>query len=153
MSHKLDAIDRRILRALAEDARITWADLASKVGLSVTPTLRRVRLMEQSGLIRGYSVLVDEALLLGSMGVMIGVTLDKQTRNVLDQFERNVATLPEVVFGSMMSGAQDYLLKAFVRDLSHYQDLLERLTVIEGVAHIHSSFMIKPFVNDVITSR
>lgn len=149
MTHVLDAIDRRILRVLAEDARITWNDLASKVGLSVTPTLRRVRIMEKNGLIIGYKVILDERKLIGSIGVIIGITLDKQIRTVLKRFETNVANMPEVVFGALMSGSQDYLLKAFVRDLPHYQDLLERLTNVDGVAHIQSSFMIKAFVNTI----
>lgn len=126
---------------------MTWHDLAARVGLSITPTMRRVRIMEQAGIIQGYTVLVDTDKMLGSMTAMIGITLDKQVRSVLELFEAHVAMMSEVVFGALMSGDQDYMLKVLVRDLDHYRDLLSRLTEIDGVAHIHSSFVLKLFVD------
>lgn len=144
---ELDQYDRKILRRLASDGRITWRDLAEDIGLSLTPTLRRVRLLEEAGYITGYFARLDEARLVGSMIAFISVTLERQTRETLGHFEEHVATLPEVMSGFLMTGGADYLLRAVVRDLDHYRELLEDLTQAEGVAHIQSSFALKAFVN------
>ena len=142
----LDQFDRKILRALAEDGRISWRELADRIGLSLTPTLRRVRMLEESGMITGYHARLDEERLAGSMVVFISVTLERQVREVLDRFEEHVAMLPEVMSGFLMTGGSDYLLRAVVRSLAHYRELLDALTVVEGVAHIQSSFALKVFV-------
>lgn len=144
---ELDSYDRRILRELADNGRITWRDLAETIGLSLTPTLRRVRLLEEAGYITGYHARLDEGRLAGSMIVFISVTLERQIRDILRRFEDHVATLPEVMSGFMMTGGADYLLRAVVRDLDHYRELLDDLTKVEGVAHIQSSFALKAFVN------
>jgi DNA-binding Lrp family transcriptional regulator len=143
----LDAYDRRILRRLAEDGRVTWRDLADDIGLSLTPTVRRVRLLEEHGYVTGYFARLDEKLLIGSMIVFVSVTLERQTRAALTRFEDLVAEIPEVMSGFLMSGGADYLLRAVVRDLDHYRDLLEAMTSIDGVAHLQSSFALKAFVN------
>lgn len=144
---ELDSYDRKILRKLAEDGRITWRDLADSIGLSLTPTLRRVRMLEEAGFITGYHARLDEARLAGSMIVFISVTLERQVREMLDRFEEHVARLPEVMSGFLMTGGSDYLLRAVVRDLEHYRELLDSLTKVEGVEHIQSSFALKSFVN------
>ena len=143
----LDRIDRRILRALTDDARISWSDLAQKIGLSITPTVRRVRQMEESGLIKGYTAQLDERRLIGSMPVFISVTMERQVKSALEVFETAVLGLPEVMGGYMMSGGHDYMLHAFVRDLEHYRSLLATLTELEGIAHIQSSFALKTFIH------
>lgn len=142
----LDPIDVRILKALSRDARITWSELADEVGLSVTPTLRRVRQMEDAGLIRGYHAELDHAQLIGDMAVFISITMEKQASDTLGRLEASVAQLPEIMSGHMLSGAQDFLLLAYVRDLAHYRDLLATLTAIEGIAHVQSSFVLKSFL-------
>jgi Lrp/AsnC family leucine-responsive transcriptional regulator len=144
--HKLDVFDLKIIRALTDDGRMSWRDLAAKIGLSFSPTLRRVRHLEKSGTILGYSVQVDQSHLLGTMGVFISVTLERQVKYILIDFEKTVSGLPEVIGGFLMSGSSDYLLHAVVRDFQHYQALLGTLTDTPGVAHIHSSFVIKPFI-------
>lgn len=144
---ELDSYDRKILRKLAEDGRITWRDLADSIGLSLTPTLRRVRMLEEAGFITGYHARLDEARLAGSMIVFISVTLERQVREMLDRFEEHVARLPEVMSGFLMTGGSDYLLRVVVRDLEHYRELLDSLTKVEGVEHIQSSFALKAFVN------
>jgi Lrp/AsnC family leucine-responsive transcriptional regulator len=143
----LDRYDLRILQRLIEDGRITWRDLAEEIGLSMTPTIRRVRLLEEAGYITGYSARLDEGRLAGTMIVFISVTLERQVREALDVFEARVTDLPEVMSGFLMTGGADYLMRAVVRNLDHYRDLLESLTQIPGVAHIQSSFALKSFVN------
>lgn len=143
----LDAYDVKILKRLTEDGRITWRDLANEIGLSLTPTIRRVRLLEEAGYITGYFARLDERRLAGSMIAFVSVTLERQVRDTLDAFEAHVAALPEVMSGFLMTGGADYLLRAVVRDLDHYRELLDDLTQIAGVAHIQSSFALKSFVN------
>jgi|TARA_R100000049_G_C1957304_1_gene116859 DNA-binding Lrp family transcriptional regulator len=144
---QIDRIDRRILRTLANDGRITWRELAEKVGLTLTPTLRRVRNLEEAGLIKGYFASLDEERLVGKMVVFVAVTLERQVSEVLTNFEQRVSDLPEIMSGFLMSGGADYLLRTVVRDLDHYRELLDALTKIKGVAHIQSSFTLKSFIN------
>lgn len=146
-TRKLDPIDARILNALTRDGRMTWSDLAEEVGLSTTPTLRRVRQMEEEGLIRGYGARLDETRLIGEMAVFISISMERQVKETLNKFEAAASTLPEIMGGYMLSGTTDYMLHAFVRDLNHYRDLIDRLTVIEGIVHIHSSFVLKTFLS------
>ncbi|MDT9599751.1 Lrp/AsnC family transcriptional regulator [Sphingosinicella rhizophila] len=143
----LDAYDRRILQHLTANGRITWSDLAEAIGLSLTPTIRRVRQLEETGYITGYFARLDERQLAGSMSAFVSVTLERQVRSALDAFEARVSTLPEVMSGFLMSGGADYLLRCVVRDLDHYRDLLDLLTKVPGVAHIQSSFALKAFIN------
>lgn len=144
---QLDGYDRKILKILSIDGRITWSDLAEEIGLSLTPTIRRVRQLEESGYINGYFARLDEKRLAGGMIVFISVTLEKQVREALDAFEAGVVDMPEVMSGFLMSGGSDYLLRSVVRDLDHYRDLLDQLTRLPGVAHIQSSFALNAFVN------
>ncbi len=143
----LDRIDLKILRELSRDGRVTWSELADRIGLTLTPTLRRVRRLEGAGFIRGYAATLDESRLKGTMIVFISVTLERQVRDALSVFENKVESLPEIMSGFLMSGGADYLLRAVVRDLAHYRELLEAITQINGVAHIQSSFALKAFVN------
>lgn len=142
----LDSFDLKILKGLTRDGRITWRDLAEDIGLSLTPTLRRVRRLEADGYIHGYTARVDEARLLGSMTVFVSVTLERQVENALSAFEDKVSSLPEVMGGFLMTGGADYLLHAVVENLDHYQKLLMELTRTPGIAHIQSSFALKTFV-------
>lgn len=145
-SHDLDAFDRKIISELAADGRLSWRDLADRIGLTLTPTLRRVRRLEAEGIIRGYTALLDKERIVGGMSVFVSVTLERQVDEVLAGFEAIVGAMPEVDSGFLMTGGADYLLHCVVRSLDHYQDLLGRLTKVAGVAHIQSSFAIKTFV-------
>lgn len=146
---KLDKINTNILRILAADGRISWRELADKVGLSLTPTLRRVKQLEEDGYIKGYAAQLNEHKLLGSMVALISITLDRQVDAVLHDFEEQVSKLPEIVSGHLMSGEADYLLKAHVHDLDHYRDFLSELTKVPGIAHIQSSFVLNTFTDSV----
>jgi DNA-binding Lrp family transcriptional regulator len=145
-SAELDSCDRKILRHLAQDGRISWRDLADRIGLSLTPTLRRVRRLEAESYIEGYSANLDERRLLGTMSAFVSVTLERQSEGALAAFEAKVVTLPEVMSAFLMTGGADYFLRIVVRDLDHYQRLLAELTRIPGVAHIQSSFAIRPVI-------
>lgn len=126
---------------------MTMSDLAERIGLSLTPTIRRVKHLEESGVITGYFARLDERELGGNMSVFVSVTLERQVREVLDGFEDRILAQPEVMSGFLMSGGADYLLRCVVRDLDHYRELLDNLTNITGVAHIQSSFALKTVIN------
>jgi len=141
---QIDGTDRRILDLLQDDARLTNVDLAQKVGLSPSPCLRRVRLLEEGGVIRRYVTLLDPAQVGLPVSVFVQVTLERQVETALQQFEDAVRQHPEVMECYLMTGDADYLLRVVAPDLESYQRfLLDHLTRIPGVASIKSSFALK----------
>ena len=140
----LDSIDRNIIRCLRRDGRMTNSHLASEVGLSQSVCLRRVQIVEESGVIRGYTAIVgssdgDERLV-----AIVRITLDRQTEEFLNRFEEAVRRHPEVQECYLMTGEADYLLRVVVPDLSSYERFLKQyLTRVPGVASIKSSFALK----------
>lgn len=145
---ELDRTDLKLLAELSRNGRVSWRELAEIVGLSLTPTLRRVRQLEASGYITGYSAHLDESRLAGGMSVFVSVTLEKQSQDVIDRFEREVAAIPQVMSCFLMTGDADYILRVVAEDLAGYQSMLtSTLTKIPGVAHIKSSFALKTVLN------
>ncbi|WP_201747137.1 Lrp/AsnC family transcriptional regulator [Glaciimonas sp. PCH181] len=140
----LDKIDLKILKELAKDGRMAWSKLGEQVGLSLTPVLRRVRVLEEAGFIQGYVARLDEGRLAGRISVLVSVTLALQSEEVIASFEEKIALAPEVMSCFLMTGDTDYSLRVVVRDLDAYNEFLTRtLTRIPGVAHIKSSFALK----------
>ncbi|WP_232455520.1 Lrp/AsnC family transcriptional regulator [Sphingomonas sp. KC8] len=142
----LDNYDVKILRALVRNGRISWRDLADRIGLSLTPTLRRVRKLETQGFIEGYTATLDERRLAGTLSAFISVRLERQSEDALSVFEERVTRLTEVTSCFQTTGNADYLIRVVVHDLEHYQKLLSELTRIPNVAHITSSFALKSVV-------
>jgi Lrp/AsnC family leucine-responsive transcriptional regulator len=141
----LDRIDAKILQLLSQDGRMSWRDLADRIGLSLTPTLRRIRRLESEGLISGYSARIDEQRLGYGITMYVLVTLERQTEETLKVFERRIADVPEVMSCYLMTGDADYILRIVVADLQSYQRfMLDILTRIPGVSRIQSSLAIKP---------
>ena len=139
-----DAIDRRILEVIQEEARISNAELATRVGLSPSPCWRRVRALEDAAVIRRYVTLVDAEAIGLPINVFATVTLEKQVERALERFERAVAERPEVMECYLMTGEFDYLLRIMVPSLGAYERfLMDHLTRIEGIASIKSSFALK----------
>ena len=125
MSEKsLDAIGRRILAVLQDNARMSNADLAREVGLSASPCLRRVRALEESGVIRRYVSLLDQAAVGLPVSVFVNVTLERQIETALETFEEAARQRPEVVECYLMTGGSDYLLRVVVSDLAAYERFL-----------------------------
>jgi len=137
----LDAIDIRILRALQEDGRITIQDLAGKVGLTPSPCLRRVRMLEEAGVIAGYIAKLDQAAVGLAVNVFISIRLERQREDELERFSKAIALWPEVLECYLMTGQRDYLMRVVVADLPAYERFLkEKLTRLTCVASIESSF-------------
>jgi Lrp/AsnC family leucine-responsive transcriptional regulator len=137
----LTALDRKILRALQEDGRMTIQAIAERVGLSASPCLRRIRQMEQAGIIAGYSATVDQKAVGLPVSVFISIKLERQRSHELDAFGAAIGLWPEVMECYLMTGQFDFLLRVVCADLGAYEQFLrERLTQVEGVASIESSF-------------
>ena len=140
----LDRTDRKILKALVNDGRISWRELAEQVGLSTTPILRRVKALEEAGYIRGYTATLDEARLAGTLSVFVSITLDKQDADALVRFEEQIRLAPEVMSCFLMTGDFDYLLRVVTPSVEAFQVFLtSKLARIPGVAHLKSSFALK----------
>ena len=138
---ELDTIDRRILGELQRNGRISNVDLAAAVGLSPSPCLRRVRDLENGGVIDRYAAIIDQNAAGRSLSVFVQVTLERQIETALDAFERSVSERPEVMECYLMTGDSDYLLRVVVADVSAYEVFLkDHLTRIPGVSAIKSSF-------------
>ncbi len=138
---ELDPIDRRILGELQRNGRISNVDLAAAVGLSPSPCLRRVRDLENGGVIDRYAAIIDQNAAGRSLSVFVQVTLERQIETALDAFERSVSERPEVMECYLMTGDSDYLLRVVVADVSAYEVFLkDHLTRIPGVSAIKSSF-------------
>lgn len=141
---ELDRIDIKILRELSQDGRLGWKELAERIDLSLTPTLRRVKRLEEDGFIRGYCAQLDETQLAGGISVFVSVSLDKQSEETISRFEEEIALAPEVMSCFMTTGDADYNLRVVVKDLEAYHHFLtRRLTRIPGVANVKSSFSLK----------
>ncbi|CAG2128543.1 Leucine-responsive regulatory protein [Cupriavidus campinensis] len=140
----LDATDIRILSELQRDGSLTNVELASRVNLSPSPCLARVKQLEKSGVIARKVTLLDARRLGLKVVVFISISLDKQRRETLDEFERRIGALPQVMECYLMSGDADYLLRVVVPDVDSLERLIiDQITRIPGVASIRSSFALK----------
>ena len=146
---KLDKIDLKILREIQRDGTITNLELADKIGLSPSPCARRVKQLEESGIVAGRVTLLDPSKLDLKLTALIQIAMDRHTPDRFEEFERQVAGYPEVVECSLITGqSADYLLKVIVPDMEYYQEfLLNKITRIKGVSDVHSSFIMRQVVN------
>jgi len=145
---ELDRYDSQILNILQTDGRISNQELADRIGLSPSPCLRRVRALEEGGLIVGYRALLDAKALGLTLTALIHISMDQHTPERFSAFEAAVAGIPEVMECLLITGqAADYQLKVAVKDLDAYQELLlKRITGIPGVSGVHSSFVLRRVV-------
>nr|WP_293660752.1 Lrp/AsnC family transcriptional regulator [Rhodoferax sp. OV413] len=146
---ELDRFDKQILEVLQAEGRIANQDLADRIGLSPSPCLRRVRALEEAGLITGYRALLDARKLGLSLIALVHISMDRHTPERFANFEASVSVLPEVLECLLITGQDaDYQIKVAVKDMDHYQSLLlNKLTRIEGVTGVHSSFVLRRVVD------
>lgn len=147
---KLDRIDRRILEEIQRNGRISNLELADAVGLSPTPCSRRVKRLEESGIIDRHVTLLNQSRLGLKLTAFITIEMDRHTPERFENFEQQVQQFPEVVECAVVTGnAADYLVKAVVPDMEYYEAfLLGKLTRIEGVTGVQSSFVLRPVVRN-----
>ncbi|MGI9250640.1 MAG: Lrp/AsnC family transcriptional regulator [Pseudohongiellaceae bacterium] len=145
---QLDKLDIRILRELQLNGRISNLELAEKIGLSPTPCARRVKQLEEAGIIVGNVTLLNASLLDLKLTALIQISMDRHVPARFDQFEGIVKSYPEVIECLLITGqSADYQLKVVVPDMEYYQDfLLNKITRIEGVTDVHSSFVLRQVV-------
>ncbi len=123
-SKTLDKIDLKILQALQENARISYVDLANKVGLSTTPCLERVKRLERKGVIKGYKAQLNPKYLRANLLVFVEISLETQSPAVFDKFRKAVTELPQILECHLVSGQFDYILKCRIPEMSAYRQLL-----------------------------
>jgi Lrp/AsnC family leucine-responsive transcriptional regulator len=142
---ELDKYDQQILDIIQRQGRMTNQELAEAIKLSPSPTLRRVKNLEDLGLIQGYAALLDAKKLGLTLMAFIGISMDKHTPERFEGLETSLKQYPEVMECHLITGqSADYLLKVIVKDMDAYQQfLLNKLTRIEGVTGVHTSFVMK----------
>ncbi len=145
----IDAFDHAILQRLQRDGRITNQELAEAVNLSPSPCLRRVRRLEEEGIIEGYVARLNARKLGLNLMAFIQISMDRHTPERFAHFEQTIANYPEVQECHLITGqSADYQLKVVVEDMDAYQQfLLNKITRIEGVSGVHSSFVLKSPIN------
>lgn len=143
LNFTLDKIDIEILMALQLDAGISNLELADKISLSPSPCSRRVKLLENAGFFRGRVTLLDPKAVGLPVNVFIQITLSRQEKKNLEIFEKNISQFSEVMECYLMAGDFDYLIRVAVPDLISYQLFLDKVTDMEGISLIKSSFSLK----------
>ena len=146
---QLDKLDIRILGELQRNGAITNLELAEKVGLSPSPCARRVKQLEDAGVIKGQVTLLSASKLDLKLTALIQISMDRHTPDRFEQFEEKVKSFPEVIECLLITGqSADYQLKVVVPDMEYYQQfLLNKITRIDGVSDVHSSFMLREVLN------
>lgn len=146
---KLDRLDKRILREIQRDGTITNLELAERIGLSPSPCARRVKQLEDAGIILGRVTLLDPKKLDLKLTALIQISMDRHTPDRFEKFEEQIRSYAEVTECLLITGqSADYQLKVVVPDMEYYQEfLLNKITRIEGVTDVHSSFMLREVQN------
>ena len=140
----MDYIEYKLLNSLQKNARLTNLELAKQVGLSASPCLRRVKSLEESGIITGYSAIINQNKVHLSVNVFVQVSLERQSEERLQIFEEKIMEYREVMEAYLITGEADYLLRIVVKDLQAYEKFLkDNLTKIKGIASIRSYFSLK----------
>ena len=146
---KLDRYDRQMLQILQEDGRISNQDLADRIGLSPSPCLRRLRALEDAGIVTGYRALLNAKALGYTLMALIYISMDMHTPERFENFEQQIRQVSEVLECLLITGQDaDYQLKVVVRDMDAFQELLlNRITRIQGVTGVHSSFVLRKVID------
>lgn len=142
--HTLDETDLRILRAMQTDGRLTVTDIAERVGLSQSPCSRRIAILEKEGVIRGKQALLDAKRLGYGTLIIVRIKLHGHDTKMLDAFKKAVREIPEIQIALLVLGDFDYYLRIMVRDIEHYQQLLQKkLVTLPGVREMQSSVILE----------
>lgn len=146
---ELDRYDRQILQLLQENGRISNQELADRIGLSPSPCLRRMRALEESGVVSGYHAVLNAKALGYTLIALIHISMDAHTPERFENFDAQIGQMPEVLECLLITGQDaDYQLKVVVRDMEAFQELLlHRITRIPGVTGVHSSFVLRKVVD------
>ncbi len=150
MQVDIDKTDRLLVQALQQDARLTSGELAQLANLSQSPTWRRVRRLEEAGLILGYHAALDRRALGYGVLAFVLVGIDRQNESSSSAFEQAVLDIPEVVMVHAISGPEDFMLVLVARDLDHYSEVLQkRLHRLPSVRQVHTHFSLQDFKGQI----
>ncbi|PQJ21037.1 Lrp/AsnC family transcriptional regulator [Tenacibaculum sp. SG-28] len=142
----MDATDKKILMELQHNSKQNMKEIANKVGLSVTPTYERVKKLEQKGVVKDYVALLNRNSIGKQIIAYCQVTLLQHQKILIDNFKDTISVFTEVMECHHVSGNFDFLLKIAVDDMNHFQQFInEKLSVVEGISNIHSSFVVNSF--------
>lgn len=145
----LDAVDVRILALLQEDSSLSVKEIATKVGLSTSPTYERINRLQREGFILRYVALLDREKIGKGLVVYCNITLKEQSKATLRNFEKAASSLKEIMEVTCLSGNYDYLLKVVTTDMRSYHDfVIEKLSTIENIANVQSSFVMEEIKRD-----
>ncbi|ALR17860.1 Lrp/AsnC family transcriptional regulator [Vibrio natriegens] len=139
----MDKIDRQLLNLIQKDATLTTADLADQVGLSPSPCARRIKRLEQEGVVNGYRAILSRGKVGIAMTVFVEVSLNNHQASSIDEFEYSIVEMDEVISCHVVSGAYDYLLEVVSRDLEGYENFTRKLQRLENVKDIHTHLAIR----------
>ncbi|EID0030680.1 Lrp/AsnC family transcriptional regulator [Vibrio alginolyticus] len=139
----MDKIDRQLINLMQKDATLTTAELADQVGLSASPCARRIKRLEQDGVISGYRAIVSRDTVGIAMTVFVEVSLNNHQASSIDEFEHAVVEMDEVISCHVVSGAYDYLLEVVSKDLAGYETFTRKLQRLENVKDIHTHLAIR----------
>ena len=140
----MDQTERQILTLLQEDGRMSNVTLAERIGLSESPTFRRVKQLEESGAIAGYAAIADQRKLGLEVTAFVQVTMERQPDSATESFHEHVAAEPHIIECHAMTGSHDYLMKVVARNMDHFSALcMDRILKFPGVQHVESSFSLK----------
>jgi DNA-binding Lrp family transcriptional regulator len=146
----MDEIDRQLLEILQQDATLSIAQMAERVGLSATPCWKRIKDMEDSGVITGYTALVDRERLGLSLAVLVEVNLGQHNEELVQRFEQAVRASPHIARCVSTTGQSDYVLTVFTSDIKHYEEFLhDTIFKLPGVTHVRSSIVLKEIKSEV----
>ncbi|MGL1305887.1 Lrp/AsnC family transcriptional regulator [Vibrio parahaemolyticus] len=139
----MDKIDRQLLHLIQKDATLTTAELADQVGLSASPCARRLKRLEQEGIISGYRAMISRGAVGIAMTVFVEVSLNNHQASSIDEFETAIVDMDEVISCHVVSGAYDYLLEVVSKDLPGYESFTRKLQRLENVKDIHTHLAIR----------
>ncbi|KOE93789.1 Lrp/AsnC family transcriptional regulator [Vibrio parahaemolyticus] len=139
----MDKIDRQLLHLIQNDATLTTAELADQVGLSASPCARRLKRLEQEGVISGYRAMISRGAVGIAMTVFVEVSLNNHQASSIDEFETAIVDMDEVISCHVVSGAYDYLLEVVSKDLPGYESFTRKLQRLENVKDIHTHLAIR----------
>lgn len=149
----LDTTDQEILRLLQEDAKRTNKEIAAQLGLTTTPVYERIKKLERSGIIKGYSAVIDRQKVGTSLMALCQVSLKEHAQEYISKFEEKIKLLDEVIECHHLAGDADYLLKIIVEDMDIYRDFMtNKLAVIENIGRVQSSFVMKEIKRAMVLS-
>jgi len=139
----LDDTDRKILKQLQLDGRLTVSELSERIALSATPCARRLKRLEEEGVINGYRAMIDRNRVQLSTTVFVGVSLDQHNADAVHNFEAEIHKMPQIISGYVVSGEYDYLLEVVSSDIQNHEKFLRELLQRSAVKSLHSCFAMR----------